>query len=103
MLWQETEPSSSREHTLRLKTRLSSWAVDAGSGRAPISVVEAADLWDGGNATFRRQFSCPWSRCISPEGEVGPRLVVVLDVAFENSPQMVLPENDHVVEAFLPH
>ena len=63
-----------------------------------MAVVEATDLRNGGNASLRRQFSRPWSRCISPEGEVGPRLVVVRDVASENSPQMVLPENDHVVE-----
>ncbi len=66
-------------------------------------MVEAADLWDGDNGNLRREFSRPWGRCISPEEKVGPRLVVVLDVASENSPQMVLPKNDHVVEAFLPH
>src|SRR5262245_39740563 len=37
---------------------------------------------------------------LSTKREVRPRLVVVADVLLENSPEMVLVENDEVVEAF---
>ena len=70
------------------------------SGKAGVTVVETADAWEGDNPSVGRRLNFATIRRIHLELEMRPICVVVGEVITQNSFQMGLIQNDHVIQTF---
>ncbi len=65
-------------------------------------MVQTTDLGERNDLAAARRFHQPGIRRILPEGQVRARSVVVAEVAAQDSSQMVLVEDHHMVKALPP-
>ena len=73
------------------------------SGRATgVTMMEPTDLWERNDVAHPWWFDCSRHGTILVEREMGPRLVVVGEVALQDSSQVFLVEDDDVIEALTP-
>ena len=64
--------------------------------------MKPTEHWLVGNRADILSLDRPRLRCILPKPQMRPRLVVVGQVFLHHSPQVLLAEHDHMVEAFPP-
>ena len=65
-----------------------------------VAMVEPADLRQFDDLAHARRLDRPWLGRILAQREMRARLVIVRKVSFQNSMEMALAEDDHVVETF---
>ena len=65
-----------------------------------VAMVEPADLGQFDDLAHARRLDRPWLGRILAQREMRARLVIVRKVSFQNSMEMALAEDDHVVETF---
>ena len=66
-------------------------------------MMQPANLGDGSHLPYRRRLDLSPIRCVLVEGQVSSGPVVVVHVPAEDSPQVSLVQDDHVVEALAPN
>src|SRR2546428_2014760 len=65
-------------------------------------MMQTTDLRYSNDGPKRRRLNAPRDRCIPLQREMGTRDVVVVDVALQDAPEVLLAEDDQVVQAFAP-
>ena len=66
-------------------------------------MVQTTDLGERNDLAASGRFNGPGFRRILAESKVRPGNVVVAEIAFQNSSQMVFVEDHHVIQAFTPN
>ena len=66
-------------------------------------MVQATDLGERSDLGASGRFDGPGFRRVLAESKVRPGNVEVAEIAFQDSSQMVLVEDHHVVQAFTPN
>ena len=66
-------------------------------------MVQATDLGERNDLAASGRFNGPGIRRVLAESKVRPGNVVVAEIAFQDSSQMVLVEDHHVVQTFTPY
>jgi hypothetical protein len=67
-------------------------------GLAEVAVVQAADYWNLHDLARRGELDRPEIGCVLVEREMGARLVVIIEVAGQDSTQVSFAENKDVIE-----
>jgi hypothetical protein len=65
-------------------------------------MVKSTHFLEGHHATFRPRVDASWRGCVLFEGEMSSRPMVVEEIRGQETSQMPLAENDHMVQAFSP-
>jgi len=61
-------------------------------------MVSSADLRDGNDFALGRRFNAPRRGRVAIKGQVRPRVVIVIKVGSQDSLQVDLVQNDHVIK-----
>jgi len=69
-------------------------------GAALVAVVKATDLGQRHDLAHAWWLDRPWLGRILAQREMRARLVIVRKISFQNSMEMALAEDDHMVETF---
>src|SRR5215472_15468711 len=62
-------------------------------------MMKTTDLWNLDDPLRLIRLNCPTFWCVLIQGQVRAGLVIVAEIVFEQSPQMVVIENDHMIQA----
>ena len=74
------------------------------ASRSPrVTMVQTTDLEERNDPAASGRFNGPGIRRVLAESKVRPGNVVVAEIAFQDSSQMVLVEEHHMVQAFTPN
>ena len=71
-------------------------------GLAEVAVVQAADFWELHDLARRGELDWPEAGCVLVEREVRARLMVISDVASQDSAPVSFAQDENVVEAIAP-
>ena len=63
-------------------------------------MMQSADLPNGDNLALRRRFHPAWRWRVAIQRQMWLRVVIILEVRFQNSPQVILIQDDQVVQTF---
>ena len=66
-------------------------------------MVQTTDLGERNDLAASRWFNGPGIRRVLAESKVRPGNVIVAEIAFQDSSQMVLVEDQHMIQAFTPN
>src|SRR5918996_3447337 len=69
--------------------------------RSPLIVMmQPTHFWDFSDQSYLRPLNRPWHRTIHGQRPVRAPVMVIAEVFGQESPQMSLVQDDHVVQAF---
>jgi hypothetical protein len=65
-------------------------------------MVKPTDLWNLNNPARLVRLNCATFWCLLIQGQVRPGFVIVAEIVFEQSAQMIVVDNDHVIQTVHP-
>jgi len=68
-------------------------------GASLISMVQSTNLCNLDDPFRLVRLNCPTFWCVLIQGQVRAGLAIVAEIIFEQSPQMVVIEDDHMIQA----
>src|SRR5262245_45040551 len=90
-------------NALRVRAWLDPLRIDRGlCGLAEVAVVQAADFWELDDLASCGELDGPGIRCVLVEGEVGAYLMVIAEVAGQDSTQVSFAQHEDVIQALAP-
>src|SRR5450756_1586445 len=66
---------------------------------ARVAMMQSADLGDGLHSSPPRRLDDARERSVVIQSAVGPRIVVIIEVAGQDAPEVGLVEHDHMIQA----
>ena len=72
----------------------------AGLRHARVAMMPTANLGDGHHSSPPRGLDDARERSVVVQSAVGPRIVVIIDVARQDASQVGLVEHDHMIQAW---
>src|SRR5262245_35189872 len=80
-------------------TRIAFDCPDCLCGAPLISMVKSTDLWNLDDPVRLVRLNCPTFWCVLIQRQVRAGFVIIAEIVFEQSAQMVVIEDDHMIQA----